>query len=147
MSLADILNSRANELEAPKPIPVGHYIARVGSIGRFSQVGADNKDVVDFDIILLQPGEDVDPDAIRELSAPIAGRKLRGRFFLHDADAAYRFKENFLAKLGLDTSKTLLELCNEANGAQVQVKITQRTYTPPGGEPQIVADIGGYVAI
>lgn len=147
MSLMDLMNTRLADLEAPKPVPMGHYLAVVSGPGKIKEFGADKKEALEYEITLLQADEDVDPDILREFGKPIAGIKMLHRVFIADQDGLWRARQNFFSKLGIPESVTLAEANVLAAQKHVKVKITQQAYTPQGGEPQLVANIAGFVSV
>lgn len=151
MSFMDILNRPATEIEPPKPLPVGSYIATITGMPNAVKVGAAETDAYDFPAKIVAPGEDVDPDALKDWSGksgkPVQGANApRLRFFLTE-DAVYRLKD-FLKACGIDVDnkkKTLAELINEVPGRQVMIHVKHRPFTRQGStEMEIAAEVGSY---
>ena len=151
-SYTDILNRPAQEIEAPKPLPTGTYLAVVTGLPVQSNVGEKETPVYDFPIQIIQAMDDVDEDQIKEWSGK-SGKELRGanaprsRFFLTEG-AVFMLKD-FINACGIntDTNKSLNELINEVPNSKVLISIKHRMYTPQGGEPTVVADIAKYAKV
>lgn len=144
-SFADILNRPATEVEAPKPLPVGTYLASVKGLPEFNKVGQQDRDVADFTLVLIQAEDDVDAEDLEAYGKTIQGREMRARFFLTE-DALYRLKD-FMEKCGIDVTdkkKTLAQLINDVPGSQVKVYVTHR---PNQDGSQIYNEIKSYAGV
>lgn len=88
VNFADALNTKAGEIERPPLIPTGTYTAIVTKIPTMEKIGDGKWDVVDFQLRLQAPGDDVDPDALREYGGLNSGSVLRQRFMFSTEDEA-----------------------------------------------------------
>ena len=123
-SFQDILNTKTDDIERPKPLPVGTYLGIVSGPPEIAPIGQKNTLAAKYSIKLLAPQDDVDRDALSEMGG-IGDRTVGLTLFLTQ-DAAWRAKE-FLENCGIDTAgKTLGESLTEAPGRQVYVKLKHR---------------------
>ncbi len=123
-NFSDILNTKTDDIERPKPLPVGTYLGIVSGAPEIAPIGQKATLAAKYQIKLLAPQEDVDRDALSEMGG-IGERSVSLTLFL-TADAAWRAKE-FLENCGIDTSgKTLGETLTEAPGRQIYVKLKHR---------------------
>ena len=121
-SFSAILDTQMSEVERPKPIPVGHYIAMVD--GRYKQDVSAQKQTpyVEFQMKLIKALDDVDADDLKAAltkpsgqSTPLNAKSLRNTYYLTE-DSLFRLKD-FLEDLGLDVNgKTFSELLDETAG-------------------------------
>lgn len=138
----DILNKRVDAVERPKPHPMGTYLVLVEGAPKFSQVGENKRDVADFNLKILQPQPDVDPEEI-EKSGGVNGKSVRARFFLTD-DAVWRLDAFLFEALGIETGKSRTQAIAEAPGKQVMVKIKHR---PSEDGTQMYHEISDYLKV
>lgn len=77
-----ILSTRSNEIEKPKPIPIGTYLAMISERPEIKpEVGQNKIPVVEFKLKLMSATEDVDPDMLASYGS-ISGKELRHSFWL-----------------------------------------------------------------
>ncbi len=123
---SEALARAAEEIKAPPPLPLGHYIMRVTKVPdapsevTFSTGSADK---LTFNVETVSAYDDVDPDMLAEYGNP-AGRPMRLEFlFNHDDEIRFETTLNqlkaFLANCGIDTdSGTLQEWINDVPNRQ-----------------------------
>ena len=127
MNFDDILNTQLDEVEKPKPIPVGTYTVRISAEApKLEAVGEKQSPKLTIEAIPLIAGEDVDTELLA-LVPQWNERKLRLDFFL-TPDSQWRFKE-FAQHCGINTDgRTLRDIIPELANAQVNVKVKHRTF-------------------
>lgn len=112
--LSALLGKRANEVEKPKPFPVGHYTWMIKS---HAIVESSKKQTpgVEFIVNMLEAKEDVDEDLLAGVKDPMK-RNQKLTFWITE-DSLWRLTE-FLGVLGLDVEgdQTLEELIPETTG-------------------------------
>lgn len=142
MNFADALNTRSSEIERPPLIPVGTYLARVKAIPTMDSVGDNKWDVLDFQLLLQNAGEDVDQDDLTQYGGLGPQSVVRHRFmFNKEDDAAFkrtlfnlkRFLLDHLQVEGGDDS-ALKELLDGAVGHTCNVFIRWR---PDKNDPEV----------
>lgn len=146
-NFTSILDKPAEALEAPKPIPVGTYLALISGPETYSKVGANQTDLVSWPVKLMAPQEDVDMAALNEsLSSKdgtmkaIGDVKLKFDQFLTEA-SAFMVRDFLKNTLGIDESgKTLRQMISEALGKQMLVTIKHGL--TKGDNPRVFAQIG-----
>ena len=127
-SFQDILNKPAAEIEAPKPLPVGTYLCLVDGQPEHKTMGKNNTDCFEFNMKFVQPGPDVDQQAMLETlkGKALNERSLKHRLFVTE-DAVWRLKK-FLEDLGIELgTRGLGECIPEAMGRQVYLTIGHRS--------------------
>lgn len=127
-SFQDILNKPSSEIEAPKPLPVGTYLAVVDGLPEHKQLGANKTDAFVFNFKFMQPGPDVDTAALQE---NLKGKSLTDRFIKVNQfvteDAVWRMKKMLVEGLGIEEgTRGLGEMIPEAMGRQVWITIGHR---------------------
>lgn len=126
-SFTDILNKPADQIEAPKPLPVGTYLCLVEGQPEHKQMGKNNTDCFEFPMKFMQPGPDVDQEALLENlnGKSLQDRKLKHRLFVTE-DSIWRLKK-FLEDLGIEIgSRGLGQVIPESMGRQVMLTIGHR---------------------
>jgi len=123
MSFADILNRPADEIEAPKALPVGTYLCIVDGQPEFAKIGKNNTDCVNFNLKPVQPGPDVDQKALQDTlnGQSLSDKKIRHRLFV-TPDSAWRLKQFLNEHLGVPVTN-LGAMIPEAMGRQVMVTL------------------------
>lgn len=127
-SFQDILNKPAAEIEAPKPLPVGTYLALVDGQPEFNKIGKNNTDCVEFKLKLAQAGDDVDQAILLEQlkGKPLSEKSIKHRLFITE-DAVWRLKKFLVEDLGIEEgTRGLGEMIPEAMGKQVYVTLGHR---------------------
>lgn len=141
-----ILDKPAELLEAPKPIPVGNYLAMISGPEAYSKVGANQTDLVKWPVKLIQPQPDVDMATLNEALTLKDGTvkslgdvKLTYDAFLTEASAF--IVRDFLQNV-LDINpagKSLRQMISEALGKQMIVTIKHGL--TKGDNPRVFAQI------
>lgn len=116
VNFADALNTAAGEIERPPLIPVGTYTAIVSRVPSIETIGDGRWDVLDFQLRLQAPQEDVDEEALKEYGGLGQQSVLRQRFMFNKEDEAafkrtlFNLKRFLLDHLKVDgTEKTPLK--------------------------------------
>jgi len=145
-NFTSILDKPAESLEAPKPIPVGTYLALISVPETYSKVGANQTDMVSWPVKLIQPQADVDLAALNEaLSSKDGTTKSLGDIkqkleqFLTE-NSAFMVRDFLKNTLGIDdTGKSLRQMISEALGKQMIVTIKHGL--TKGDNPRVFAQI------
>ena len=141
---ASILNTPAETITKPKPLPPGTYLSVIQ--GPHKQREVNDKPVVDITYKTAQAQADVDQAALAESGG--VGRQVTQTFFLTNNDGAentwplLNFLENHLGieKIG----KSLSQMLAEIPGKQVLVTVKHNVYTDKNsGEPAVAANVAG----
>lgn len=141
---ASILNTPAESIEKPKPLPVGTYLSIVN--GPHKQKEINDKPIVDIIFKTMQAQDDVDQTQLAESGG--VGRQLTQSFWLTNNDGGEQTwpLKNFLENtLGIESKgKSLAQMLAEAPGKQCLVTVKHAIYTDKAtGEPAIAANVGG----
>lgn len=117
-SFASILSKPSNEVERPKPLPIGTYTCVVHGLPSYDKSSKKQTPYVEFNLNIIAAGDDVDQEALAEMGG-IEGKSLRATYYLTDT-ALWRLKE-FLEHCNLDVEggATLQALIDQTAGCQV----------------------------
>lgn len=132
-NLADILDTPASEIERPKPLPVGSYVAMVKGRHREDVSSKKGTPFVEFTLQLLEAMDDVDPDDLQEALTkpsgdviPLREKTVRATYYVTE-DAKWRLKK-FLTDLGIDADGvSLKQMLDEAPGKHCRIVIKHQT--------------------
>lgn len=145
-NFTSILDKPAENLEAPKPIPVGNYLALISGPEVYSKVGANQTDMVSWPVKLIQPQADVDMAALNEALTSKDGTvkslgDVKQKFDQFLTEASAFMVRDFLANtLGIDPAgKSLRQMISEALGKQMIVTIKHGL--TKGDNPRVFAQI------
>ncbi len=124
-SFASVLDMPAQDIERPKPIPVGSYVCVVQGQPKFDKSTKKQTEYVEFTLKLLEAMDDVDEDALKEAGG-IKDKTMRNTYYLTEG-AIWRLKD-FLGHCGIDTDTdaSLRQLIDEAPGKQVVANIAHQ---------------------
>lgn len=136
-NFADILSKQSSEVERPKPYPVGSYVALLKGLPEQTELGERKTPCLEFNVELMQPMQDVDPQALAECGfAP--GKRIRLRQFVTD-ESLWRLKQFLTEHLGIEEgSKTIGQMISETPGRQFIATIGHR---PSQDGTQIYSEI------
>jgi len=94
-----LMSKPMDEIERPKPLPAGTYTGIIVS-HEFGKSSQKQTDFVRFMIRVIAPGEDVDPEALKEYGQLGEKSLLRHDFYITE-DAVFRLKEFLSDTLGI----------------------------------------------
>lgn len=123
MSLfSELANTKVGEVEKPKPLPTGHYVARF--TGQMKEHKAKSGNVaMRFPLRLVGPTDDVDAGEL-ETAGGMPDKDFTIDFWM-SPDARWRFTE-FATSMGASDQLNLMEcaewLATEAGEFQIEVK-------------------------
>lgn len=124
-NFTDVLDQPLGEVERPKPVPAGSYLAVIQGQPNYGEVnGKDGPTkIVDLTAKLLQPQEDVNMQELADMGG-LGDKSVRIRFFLTQ-NAAFRLDDFLWEHLGIEkgNGKTLRMALSETTGRQVGLKI------------------------
>ena len=128
MNFNDVLNKKASEIERPPLLPPGHYVAQVAKVPAMDTKSSDKGswDVLDFTLLPISAGEDVDPELLTAYGAlgPMSAQRHSFMFNKDDQPAfdrtLFNLKRFLLDHLQIagDDSSSLKELLDQAVGTQ-----------------------------
>lgn len=130
-----LLNRRPNEVEKPKPLPVGDFLLSIAKY-EFGESKEKKTPYVRFTLNVLAPGEDVDPDALTGVD--LSKKQLRLDFYITE-DALWRLTEFLTESLGLDAGLETTQLIDQSVGMSFYGAVTQR---PDKNSGAIYNDVG-----
>lgn len=143
VNFADALKTKAGDIERPPLVPIGTYSAIVSKVPTIETIGDGKWDVLDFQMRLQSPGDDVDPEALKEYGGLGAQSVLRRRFMFNKEDESAfkrtlfdlkRFMLDHLKIEGSDSSQ-LNELIDGSVNHSCLVFIGWR---PDKNDPEVV---------
>lgn len=134
-----ILSKQTDDIEKPKPLPVGTYLCIVLPDYKFEKVGKKETSAWIVEYKLLQAQDDVDQGALSEIPN-WRERRLRDTHWLTE-DSLHRVKSFLSDVLEIQTGgKSLGEAISESPGKQLYVKVGHR---PSQDGQEIYTDIQG----
>ena len=151
MNFASVLNRKAEDIQRPKNLPVGHYIASVKKLPDQAKISDGRFDILDFTLSIQSACEDVDPDELEGFGAAVAGQLVRKRFLFNTDPAEERGfalsmnqLKTFLTNLDIGftdgAGMTVGEALNGSVGAFVKVQVTHRA--DPKDASNIFTEVG-----
>lgn len=123
-NFSSVLDQKVEDIEKPKPLPVGTYIGVINAAPEIGPVGKNNTLAAKFKIKILMADSDVDQDLLSAMGG-IKEREIQHTLWLTE-DAAWRAKE-FVEQCGVSgASKTLRESLTECMGCQIKLNLNHR---------------------
>lgn len=131
MNLDDMLSKTADEVEAPKPLPAGHYEGTI--IGyKFDKSKNTQTDYVEYTVRLEAPGQDVDKELLLASGASLP-KDIRASFYI--TEGSLFILKNLLThglRIPGAGSRPLKELIPEAVNRRCLWKMKHTTSTRNG---------------
>lgn len=122
VDFSKILQKQATEIEKPKALPVGEYIAINQKLPEFKGIGKNETAGAIFALVIIAPTESVDPDEVQAYGE-VKGKTVNYTQWLTEA-SEFRAKEELKNAFDIDeTGKTLGQMYNETINKQVIVTI------------------------
>jgi len=120
-NFSDVLNKKLDNVEKPKPLPIGTYFAVINGAPEIKPRGQNNTLAAEFKFKILQADEDVDAEALAEMGG-IKDRELRFTLWLTE-DALWRAKQ-FVENCGVDdTGMSVSQALQACVGMSAKVKV------------------------
>lgn len=118
----EALSVRSDEIERPKPLPVGHYYATIRG-HEFNVSKQRQTPFVRFLLAVTEAADDVDPSEIEGID--LSRRELRKDYYITPA-AKFRLADMLDSVIG-QPNRTLDERLPDTRGQRVLIQVTQRT--------------------
>ena len=136
-SFSDALNRKADEIEKPKPLPVGTYVCTIPGPPEMKELGQQQTPAAIYQVRVVSPGPDVDSEALMAMGG-VQNKTLRLTFFLTE-DALYRFRDFLVETLGIESNgRALGEMMPDSVNRMFNATIKHRP-SPDG--TQLYAEI------
>ena len=85
-NFADIAKKKLSEVERPPLVPIGTYTFQVLELPKMDSIADGAWDVVDFQLLAIEPSSDVDPDELAKYG-DLRNARIRFRFMFNTQDA------------------------------------------------------------
>ena len=145
-NFSDFLDRRADEVERPKPLPVGTYRTVIKGQPRFDKSTKKGTEFVEFTHTIVEAADDVDEDALKEYLGDdkLRGKEIKNVYYLTE-NSLWRVKE-FLEHCGLDVEgkHTLGQLIEGTPNCEVYLTIR---HEPSQDGQAMFARVGGSAAV
>ena len=132
-SFESILDTPAEAVERPKPLPVGTYDVIVKGMPEHGQSSQKKTPFVRFTYALTEAHEDVDEDELAALltdkdgkAVPISERTIKDTYYT-TPDALFRLTD-CLDNMGIDgDGKTIRQMLDETPNASLRIQVSHRS--------------------
>ena len=125
VDFSKILSKQADQIEKPKPLPVGTYLCNNPQLPKFIGVGKNETPCAEFGLVILAPQEDVAAEDVQAYGE-VRGKNIRHRMFLTEG-TEFRTKEELVNAFGVqEEGMSLGQMFNETINRQVLVTIKHR---------------------
>jgi len=149
-SFESILDTPADEVERPKPLPAGTYTAIVRGLPEYGESTKKKTPFVKFALALISADEDVDEDELTELLTnkdgeviPLTEKSISSTYYT-TPDALFRLTD-FLEHCGIESEgKTVRQMIDETPNCEVKIKVAHR---PSEDGQQIFAEVKGTMKV
>lgn len=114
-----ILDQAPSDIKPPEALPVGSYLCVVQGMPRYDKSTKKGTEFVEYSLVILQAGDDIDDDAKKSVVGGIKGKVIKATYYLTEG-SLWRLT-GFLEHCGLDVENagSLRELMEQPNGRQV----------------------------
>lgn len=142
----DILNAPVAQIEAPKPKPVGSYMAAVQGMPNLreqSMKDGSTAKIVSFNLKMVSAREDVDQTSLADAGEISGWPPLKHDFFYSTPEGAFALKK-FLEEILGCQGATLKEMLGDSPGKMCLVTLKHEPYVDRNsGEPRIATRVAG----
>lgn len=143
-SFESILDTPADAVERPKPMPAGTYSAIVKGMPEHGASAQKKTPFVRFTYVFQEAFDDVDEDELKTLLTDkdgnvvaLASRSIKDTYYT-TPDSLFRLTDA-LESMGIDlTEKTIRAALDETPNSEINVVVSHRT---PEGSDQIFAEV------
>lgn len=137
-----VLDKKIEEVEKPKPKPVGTYLGVLQGLPTEKKVGQDEMEVIGFRVKLMSAQEDVDQEDLSAQPPISEWPALRHDIFIHTEQGVWGLRQFLKNTLGFeDGAGTIRQILAETPGRQLLVKVRQRPFINKQNEPEIATEI------
>ena len=133
-SFTSALDVPMDEIERPKPIPTGSYIAQIVGLpqSRDVNVKGEERETLNINMKLVAPQQLDNPEAMTDYGDLSAARPLQRMFWFSKpsatAEELWGFRQFVVNTLKIDTAgKSVKQVCAEMAGKQLLVTIGHTT--------------------
>lgn len=124
VSFESILDTPANEVERPKPLPAGTYDCIVRGLPEYGESTQKKTPFCRFTLAVQAAGDDVDPAELEEMGG-VADKTIRTTYYT-TPDAMFRLTD-FLEHCGIDLEgKTVRQAIDETPNCSVRAVVSHR---------------------
>lgn len=132
-NFTDILKRPASDIERPKSLPAGTYLAVVKGQPRQDKSEKKKTPFVEFTLALLAAEEDVDQEELTSALTdkagkvtPLTDKTMKATYYITEG-SAWRLKD-FLGHLGFDTESdaSMEQIISETPGSQVYINLRHK---------------------
>lgn len=142
VNFTSVLDKPADAIVKPKPMPLGTYVAAVQGLPKLREVGQDKSKVIDFNLKLISPYKDVDPDRLTEFGDLSKARPLQKSIFYDTPDGEWALLQFLTDHLGIEKgSKTIREMLPETVGRQCLATTKHEPYVNANGQAEIASRV------
>jgi len=124
-NFASILDKPASEVEKPKPLAAGTYLAVVKGMPEQGASAQKKTPYVEFTLGFLSAEDDVDPDELKEAlgETKLGDKTIKNTFYLTE-NSLWRLKD-WLEALGMDVAgdESLGQLIEATPGSQIMITL------------------------
>lgn len=132
-----ILDKPSNEIERPKPLPVGSYLCVIAGLPKMDKSTKKQTEYVEFTANILQALDDVDKEELDAVGG-IQGKQVTLTFYLTEK-SAYRLKEFMIEDLQIDEMDTLRPMLDQTQGRQFVANIV---HEPSNDGKTVFSNVG-----
>jgi len=145
VDFTQILTTKADAVEKPKPRPVGSYLASIVGMPsqKTVQSQGEEKPIISFSCKVMSAGSDVDQDDLFVHGEVHTWPPYKKDFWVDTPEGQYALKRFLTETLDLDPKgKTMAELLAESPGKQLTIVLKHRPFVNRDGEAEISTEIG-----
>lgn len=143
VDFAALLNKKTEDATRPPPLPAGEYLLQVGKY-QFDESDKKKTPYAEFEINVLQPGADVDPNGLQGVD--LTKKKLRLTFYLTD-DAFWRLRKFIEETLVINGSGRTFNQCMPETVSKQFIGVVSQVPSQKPGDDSIYNEISATRAL
>lgn len=149
VDFTSILSRRVEDVEKPKPRPVGTYR---GSIqGMYQQktvkVQGEDRGIISFKVKMQVPHDDVDQEALSEAGEISTWPPMNHDIWADTPEGEWQLRQFLTDVLGIEGEGSFGEMLAQTPGRQLNATLGHRPFVNKAGQPEIATEIKSTSAV
>jgi hypothetical protein len=148
VDFASILNKKPEDVEEPKPYPVGTYLGAISSMPEQREQGTKDGDraIIRFRLKGMMAKEDVDQEALTEQGDISSWPSFTYDIWVDTPQGEWQLRQFLTETLSIEGGRSFGSMLPEAVGKQLVFTLKHEMYTRDG-KPQIATRVASVSAV
>lgn len=140
----EVLSKKYEEVEKPKPRPLGSYLAAIQGVPEQREISSKNGDMIAlaFKCKIMAAVQVDDQEALADQGDIMLWPPMSHDVFIHSPEGQWQLRQFLTETLGIEgEGKSLGEMVSESPGKQLLITLKHEPYTSKANTPEIATRI------